>query len=64
MMKTTRQAIDDLRERVDRMTSMAEKRKDDVEEFTKNNPLPALGIAFLVGLATGAVVIAAASSKR
>jgi hypothetical protein len=59
-----RKAIEDLKERVDRLAVMAEKGRGQVEDFTKTNPLPALGIAFLVGIATGAVVVAAAASKK
>jgi len=60
----TKKAINELKERIDRLTSLVEKGKGEVEEYTKANPLVALGAAFLVGIATGAIVVAVVSSRK
>ncbi len=64
LMRSTKRAIEELRERVDKLTNLVEKGKGEVEEYTKANPMAALGIAFLVGIATGAIVAASVSHKR
>ena len=61
MMKPMMRALDELRTRMDKLTVMVEKQRGEVEEFTRTNPMPALGIAFLVGLAAGAIITAASS---
>jgi len=50
----------------DELKTRVEERRADVEEYTRSNPISALGIAFLIGIAAGAVLvaIAASSSKR
>ena len=60
----TKKAIDELKERIDKLTTMVEKGKGEVEEYTKENPLVALGVAFLAGIATGAIVVAVVSSRK
>lgn len=64
MMKSTRRAMEELSERVDKLTGLVEKGKGEVEEYTKANPIAALGIAFLVGIVTGTIVAASVSHKR
>jgi ElaB/YqjD/DUF883 family membrane-anchored ribosome-binding protein len=57
-------AYDELKARVDKLTDMVEERRGDVEEYARSNPISALGIAFLVGITAGAVIVAAASSSK
>ena len=62
--KETKKVVEDLKERIDKLTGLVEKGKGEVEGFTKESPLVALGVAFLVGLATGAIVVATVSSRK
>jgi ElaB/YqjD/DUF883 family membrane-anchored ribosome-binding protein len=50
----------------DELKTRVEKRRGDVEDYARSNPMSALGIAFLIGITAGAVLvaIAASSSKR
>ena len=50
----------------DELKTRVEERRGDVEDYARSNPMSTLGIAFLIGIATGAVLvaIAASSSKR
>ena len=57
-------AYDELKTRVDKLTDMVEERRGDVEDYAKSNPISALGIAFLVGITAGAVLVAVASSSK
>ncbi len=59
-----KRAIDELKERIDKLATMVEKGKGEVEEYTRENPLVALGVAFLTGMATGAIVVAVVSSRK
>jgi len=63
-MEATRTSIEELKERVDKLGEVVENCKCQVEDFTKEKPLVALGVAFLVGIATGAIVAAAVSSRK
>jgi ElaB/YqjD/DUF883 family membrane-anchored ribosome-binding protein len=49
---------------IDRATDFAKKHRGDVEEFAKDNPLLALGVAFLVGIGIGVITTAAISGRR
>jgi ElaB/YqjD/DUF883 family membrane-anchored ribosome-binding protein len=49
---------------MDRVTDLANKGRDDVEEFAKDNPLLALGVGLLVGIGIGVIAIAAISGRR
>ena len=60
----TKKAIDELRARVEKLTSLLDTGKGEVEEFTKTNPLVALGAAFLTGMAMGAIVVAVVASRK
>jgi ElaB/YqjD/DUF883 family membrane-anchored ribosome-binding protein len=48
------------------LKTRVEERRGDVEDYARSNPMSALGIAFLIGMTAGAVLvaIAASSSKR
>jgi hypothetical protein len=49
---------------IDRVTDLTNKGRGDIEEFAKDNPLLALGVAFLVGIGIGAIFTAAISGRR
>jgi ElaB/YqjD/DUF883 family membrane-anchored ribosome-binding protein len=48
----------------DELKTRVEERRGDVEEYARSNPISALGIAFLIGITAGAVLVAAASSSK
>jgi hypothetical protein len=58
------EGVDSARVGIDRVTDLANRGRGDVEEFTKDNPLLALGVAFLMGIGIGAIAIAAISGRR
>ncbi len=60
----TKKAIDELKERIDKLTDLVEKGKSEVEDFTRANPLVSMGVAFLTGMAAGAIVVAMVSSRK
>ena len=57
-------AYQELKARVDALTGMIEERRNRVEEYALSKPMSALGIAFLIGATTGAILVAAISSCR
>lgn len=60
----TKKSIDELKERIDKLTGLVEKGKGEVEDFAKANPLVSMGVAFLTGMAAGAIVVAMVASRR
>ena len=56
--------VDSARVGMDRVTDLANRGRGDVEEFAKNDPLLALGVALLVGIGIGAIATAAISGRR
>jgi ElaB/YqjD/DUF883 family membrane-anchored ribosome-binding protein len=57
-------AYQELKARVDTLTSMVEERRSRVEEYALSKPMSALGIAFLIGATTGAILMTAIASCR
>jgi ElaB/YqjD/DUF883 family membrane-anchored ribosome-binding protein len=47
----------------DELKTRVEERRGDVEEYARSNPISALGIAFLIGITAGAVLVAIAASS-
>ena len=60
----TKKAIDELKQRIDKLTGLVEKGKGEVEDFARANPLVGIGVAFLTGMATGAIVVAVVASNK
>jgi ElaB/YqjD/DUF883 family membrane-anchored ribosome-binding protein len=56
--------VDRARVGIDRATELANEGRGDIEEFAKDNPLLALGVAFLVGIGIGVITTAAISGRR
>jgi hypothetical protein len=56
-------AVDSTRVGIDKVTDLANKHRGDVEDFAKENPLLALGVALLLGIGIGAIFTAAVSGR-
>ena len=63
-MERVNAGVDRARVGIDKATELANKGKGDVEQFAKDNPLLALGVALLVGIGIGAIATAAISGRR
>ena len=63
VMDATRRSISDLKERVDKLAELVGSGRSEVEKFTRASPMVALGVAFIAGIASGALYVGICSDR-